>query len=215
MTHATARSSHLGPFPAEDRPADAAQSWPRLLAAAADVSLDGLLAAADRDWSRPARGLDWSCRQTLDHLALGLLGYAGLLISQPRDRYVTLFGSLDPQAPIPGCVDGLRIAVAILARTVADTPEDVRAWHPWGHSDPVGFAAMGVTELLVHTHDITRSLGSAWAMPDDLSAAVLARLFPDAPHGHAPADTLLWCTGRTALPGLGRRTAWQWDGRVR
>ncbi|MBV2367068.1 maleylpyruvate isomerase N-terminal domain-containing protein [Streptomonospora sp. NEAU-YY374] len=186
-----------------------------MLTTAADTCLDALLAAADRDWSRPAHGLDWSCRQTLDHLALGLLGYAGLLIARPRDRYITLFGSLDPQAPIADCVEGLRIAASLLTTTVRDTPEEVRAWHPWGHADAAGFAAMGVVELLVHTHDIGRSLGLAWTMPGDLGAAALARLFPDAPGGHAPAATLLWCTGRAALPGLARRTSWQWDGRVR
>ncbi len=79
---------------------------------------------------------------------------------------------------------------------------------------------MGITELLLHTYDITHApaQGPAWAPDDDLSTAVLTRLFPDAPDapaGHGPFDVLLWCTGRTALPGLPRRTAWQWDGRVR
>ncbi|WP_189861258.1 DinB family protein [Streptomyces poonensis] len=191
-------------------------SWTDLLRAATDDCLAALLEAAegadDRDWSRRAHGLDWTCRQTLDHLALGLTGYAGLLIARPTDRYITLFASLDPQAPVPDCLEGLRIAAALLTSTVRDTAAEVRAWHPWGHSDAAGFAAMGITELTLHTYDITRALGPAWSPPDALAAAVLTRLFPDAPVGHGPSDTLLWSTGRTALPGLPRRTEWRWDG---
>ncbi|MFD5766462.1 maleylpyruvate isomerase N-terminal domain-containing protein [Streptomyces sp. NPDC127049] len=192
-----------------------ATSWTELLAAATDDCLAALLEGADRDWSLPAHRLDWSCRATLDHLALGLTGYTGLLVARPEDRYITLFASLDPQASVPACLDGLRIAASLLASTVRDTPPDVRAWHPWGHSDGAGFAAMGITELLVHTYDITRALGVSRTPPDHLAAAVLDRLFPEAPHGHGPSDTLLWCTGRTPLPGLPRRTEWRWDGTVR
>jgi hypothetical protein len=192
----------------------AATPWADLLTAAADDCLAVLRKGADQDWSRPAQGLDWTCRQTLDHLALGLVGYAGLLIAQPDDRYITLFASLDPEAPIPGCLDGLGIAASLLTSTVRGTAPHVRAWHPWGHSDAAGFAAMGITELIVHTYDLTRALGLPWAPPGDLSSAVLARLFPDAPSGHGPTDTLLWCTGRIELPGRARRGEWQWDGTV-
>jgi hypothetical protein len=83
---------------------------------------------------------------------------------------------------------------------------DLRAWH-WGPTDATGFAALGVDEVLVHTWDITRGLAVDWRPPPDLSAAVLDRLFPDAPPGD-PADVLLWCTGRIALPGRPRLTSW-------
>jgi hypothetical protein len=205
---------------APSAPAPAASSphvprWTDLLATTTDDSLAALGEAAGRDWSRPAHGLDWTCRQTLDHLALGLTGYAGLLIARPTDRYITLFASLDPQASVPDCLDGLRIAATFAASTIRDTPPDVRAWHPWGHSDAEGFAAMAITELTLHTYDITRALGVPWAPSDTACAAVLARLFPDAPTGHRSSGTLLWCTGRATLPGLSRRVEWQWDGTVR
>lgn len=189
--------------------------WTELLTAATDDCLAALLVGAGQDWSRPAHGLDWTCRQTLDHLALGLTGYTGLLVSRPDDRYITLFASLDPQASVPACLDGLRIAASLLTSTVRDTGPEARAWHPWGHSDAAGFAAMGITELAVHTHDIARALDLSWTPPAPLATAVLDRLFPDAPSGHDPSDTLLWCTGRVPLPGLPRRTDWQWDGTVR
>ncbi|MDW6060291.1 hypothetical protein SAZ11_22710 [Streptomyces sp. FXJ1.4098] len=193
-------------------PLATAAPWPELLSAAADDCLTALLTTADQDWSRPAHGLDWTCRATLDHLALGLTGYAGLLIARPQDRYITLFASLDPAAPVPACLEGIRIAASLLTSTVRDTAGQVRAWHPWGHSDAAGFAAMGIIELLVHTYDITRALGLPWAPPDGPVGAALARLFPGAPAGNSPFDTLLWCTGRIPLPGRPRRAEWQWDG---
>ncbi|WP_442930727.1 hypothetical protein [Micromonospora sp. NBC_00421] len=68
---------------------------------------------------------------------------------------------------------------------------------------------MGIAEMLLHTYDITRGLGVGWRLPAAPSAAVLRRLFPDAPAGD-PSDVLLWATGRTALPGLPRRASWSW-----
>lgn len=186
-----------------------------MVSAAAGGCLTVLRDGAGRDWSLPAGDLDWTCRQTLDHLALGLIGYAGLLIARPTDRYITLFAALDPQAPVDACLEGLGIAASLLTTTVRDAPPDARSWHPWGPADPSGFAAMAITELAVHTHDITRTLGLPWTPPEHLSAAAVARLFPDAPGGHTASDTLLWCTGRIPLPGLPRRTNWQWDGTMR
>ncbi|MER6298919.1 maleylpyruvate isomerase N-terminal domain-containing protein [Kitasatospora sp. NPDC001539] len=191
--------------------------WAAHVVEAAAVTTGVLERAAGADWSRRPAGSDWSARATLDHLALGLLGYAGLLTVRPTDRYITLFGSLDPAAPIPHCLEGLRIAAGLLATTVRATPPAARAWHPWGHSDGPGFAAMGVVELLVHTWDLAGAFGLGWQPPEHLAGPAVDRLFPEAPRGHGPAETLLWCTGRATLPGHPRRPAdgWQWDGRVR
>jgi hypothetical protein len=190
-------------------------SWPGLVTSAADECARVLEKAAGADWSIEAAGLDWTCRQTLDHVALGVVGYAGLLIARPADRYIALFASLDQQAPIPACLEGIRIAAGMLASAVREAAPGVRAWHPWGHSDGPGFAAMGIVELVVHTYDIARAFDLGWQPPDALCRAAADRLFPDRPAGRGGADTLLWCTGREALPGLGRRREWRWDGTVR
>ncbi len=205
--------STVMPVTAPPSPVD----WPALVVEAAATTTGVLERAAGADWSRHPAGSDWTARATLDHLALGVLGYAGLLTERPTDRYITLFGSLDPAAPIPHCLEGLRIAATLLAATVRDAPSAARAWHPWGDSDGPGFAAMGVVELLVHTWDLAQAFGLGWQPPEHLAAPAVARLFPEAPTGHGHAETLLWCTGRTALPGHPRRPAegWQWDGRVR
>ncbi|MEV0614684.1 maleylpyruvate isomerase N-terminal domain-containing protein [Nonomuraea sp. NPDC050404] len=192
-----------------------AASWAALVIEAADETTAILEKAADRDWSRNATGLGWTCRATLDHLALGVVGYAGLLIARPTDRYITLFASLDPQAPIAHCLEGVRIASRMLSSAVREADGDVRAWHPWGHSDGPGFAAMAIVELLVHGMDISRGLDLDWRPPDHLCAPAVHRLFPQALDGDDATEVLLWCTGRTTLPGLTRQTHWQWDGTVR
>ncbi|MFK0050507.1 hypothetical protein ACIQU4_41695 [Streptomyces sp. NPDC090741] len=46
-----------------------------------------------------------------------------------------------------------------LPATAVDTaPATTLAPHVFGASDPEGFAAMGVVETLIHTHDITQGL---------------------------------------------------------
>ncbi|MEU0294690.1 maleylpyruvate isomerase N-terminal domain-containing protein [Streptomyces microflavus] len=190
-------------------------SWPDLVRTAADESTAVLEKGADKNWSRRAGDLDWSGRETLSHIALGVVGYAGLLIARPADRYITLFSSIDSHAPAPAALEGIRIAGTLLASTVRDTEPEARAWHPYGHSDAAGFAAMGVLELVVHGRDIARGLDIDWTPPAELCAPVVERLFPDAPTGHDPVDTLLWCTGRAELAGLPRQSGWRWDGNVR
>jgi hypothetical protein len=89
---------------------------------------------------------------------------------------------------------------------LAASEPTARAWH-WGPTDPSGFAALGVNETLMHTHDITQGLGISWRPPESLCRAVLSRLFPDAPAGD-PAQVLLWSTGRADLPGHPRVISW-------
>ncbi len=90
-------------------------------------------------------------------------------------------------------------------------------------ADSSGFVAMGMDELLVHTHDIVTALGSRFGSTDNLVVAVLDRLFPWWPRGEPPWDALLWANGRVALPdheNPGSSWLWhcaplsQWDGGV-
>ncbi|MFD8596740.1 maleylpyruvate isomerase N-terminal domain-containing protein [Kitasatospora sp. NPDC059646] len=160
------------------------------------------------DWSVPAGGLEWSCRETLAHIGHDLLAYAGQVVARPADRYLPFDLTVRPDADPAATLQTALACGELLAVALAAADPALRAWH-WGPTDPGGFAAMGVAETLLHTHDITTGLGLDRAMPPALCAAVLARLFPDAPGGD-PAAVLLWCTGRGGLPGLERRTTWGW-----
>jgi hypothetical protein len=101
---------------------------------------------------------------------------------------------------------------ALLVAMVTTTSPDTRAWHPEGTSDPEGFAAMGVTETLVHGHDAALGLGVSWEPPADLCARVLGRLFPAVPPDPLPWPALLWATGRAELPDRARLDEWRWYG---
>ncbi len=194
-----------------------APSWADLPTAAADEVLDVLGKAVDEDWSRRAGDTDWSCRDLVDHVTLGVAGYAALLITRPTEGYPALRTANDPRATAAARLESLRVTATLLSHTVRASGPQVRAFHSWGTSDPSGFAAMGAVELLVHAHDVTRTFGIDWRPPDGLAAPAVQRLFPNAPGGVAPGAALLWCTGRIPLPGRPQlpRAGWQWYGEVR
>lgn len=166
----------------------------------------------DRDWTGPAGDLDWSCWTTAAHIAHDLLGYAAQLTGRPDTGYLPLDLRVRPDATPAQVLVVVGACGGLLAAAIDTVPAHTRAWH-WGPCDPPGFAAMGIAETLLHTYDITRGLAVAWQPPAAPSAAVLRRLFPEAPAGY-PAAVLLWMTGRVALNGRPRRTDWTWRAAV-
>jgi hypothetical protein len=161
---------------------------------------------ASADWQVPAGSLDWSCAETAAHVAHDLMAYAGQLAARATDGYLPFDLVMRDGTPPDRTLQVVTACARLLSEAVAAAEPTTRAWH-WGPTDATGFAALGVNEILVHTWDITQGLAIDWLPPQPPSAAVLARLFPDAPDGD-PARTLLWCTGRADLPGLPRRTSW-------
>ncbi|MFF8774215.1 maleylpyruvate isomerase N-terminal domain-containing protein [Kitasatospora sp. NPDC015120] len=168
--------------------------------------------AAGARWDAPAGPLEWSCWETAAHIAHDLLAYAGQLAARPGDRYLPMDLAVRPEAGPAEVLTVVTACAHLLATALDAAPPGLRAYHH-GPCDPAGFAAMGVTETLLHTHDITLGLGLEWRPPERLTAAALARLFPDAPAGD-PVDVLLWCTGRGELDGRPRRTSWNWRAAV-
>jgi len=206
----------------------------RVTAADVDVAVtlaaDALSGVVDQDWRVPAGGLEWDCRETVEHMADDLFAYAGQLAPRrpPLDTYVpfgyqrrheggpllTIYA--DGDTGNAGLVQVLEACGTFLSAVAGAASPDVRAWHPYGVSDPEGFAAMGVVEVLAHMHDIAAGLGIGWTPPEDLCDRVLHRLFPSAPAGGSRWATLLWATGRGELPGRARvDPEWQWQGEPR
>ncbi|MET7450740.1 GNAT family N-acetyltransferase [Streptomyces sp. NPDC005574] len=179
-----------------------------------------LSSALERDWEQVrAGGLDWDCRRTVAHIASDLLAYAGQLAGRAQDAYVpfeiTVDGSghsLD-RAGNTGLVQVVETTGALFAATLRTTPREVRAFHPYpfGSADREGFAAMGVAEVLLHTHDLATGLGLPYEPPAHLAEAVLTRIFPHVRPGPDHWSTLLWATGRGELPGRARLTRWRWN----
>jgi predicted enzyme related to lactoylglutathione lyase len=210
----------------------AALTGSRLPVTADDVTLavrlavDTFATSPSDNWRIPAGSLDWSCWETVEHLSDDLFAYAVQL--GPRrpslesevpyrwapDREGGPRNSVfaNPEAGPAGLLQTLEASGALLASMVRTASPDVRSYHSYGSSDPEGFAAMGIVETLVHTHDVAEGLSLAWTPPAGLCDRVLARLFPDAPDDEDRWTVLLWATGRADLPGRDRVTSWRWHG---
>ncbi|MFG2542530.1 GNAT family N-acetyltransferase [Streptomyces sp. NPDC048594] len=172
-----------------------------------------LRTAADRDWETARAGrLEWSCRYTAEHVAGDLIAYAGQLAGRATDAYVPFEITFDEGTDNAGVLHVIETTCALLAATLRTTPREVRAFHPYPYrsANREGFAAMGIAEVFLHTHDIAEGLGLAYEPPARLCADVLALLFPHVQPGTDPWRTLLWATGRGDLPGRAPVTEWRW-----
>jgi hypothetical protein len=178
------------------------------VSAAIRVAEGVLRPLADRDWTRRAGELEWSCAQTAIHLANDLVKYAAQLAGRVDDAYLRFRLVVAPDEPPDELLRIVHSAAQLLVAGVEVAPLDARAWH-WGPADRSGFATMGIGELLVHTYDITSGLDVDWRPPAHLAQVVLARLMPEVPHDDAAAR-LLWATGRIELDGLVRVRDWVW-----
>jgi uncharacterized protein (TIGR03083 family) len=169
-----------------------------------------LTPALDADWEARAGSLDWTCRQTLDHVANALLFYAAHLATRSRERRSPLRNG-DPSLPPAGLLSAAEAAAAILAEVVRAAPPGTRGYHSAGLADASGFVAMGCTEILVHTSDVAEGLGVPFEPPAALPSRVLRRIFPWAPEDDDAWATLRWASGRTALGERERLAAdWYW-----
>ncbi|WP_432080856.1 GNAT family N-acetyltransferase [Streptomyces sp. WAC 04229] len=172
-----------------------------------------LRTAAGRDWETArAGGPEWSCRYTAEHIAGVLIAYAGQLAGRATEAWVPFEITLDEGTGTEDVLQVIETSGALLAATVRTTPREVRAFHsyPYRSANREGFAAMGLAEVFLHTHDIAEVLGLTYEPPAEQCADVLARIFPHVQPGTDPWRTLLWATGRGDLPGRARVTEWRW-----
>ncbi|MEV1051616.1 hypothetical protein [Streptomyces sp. NPDC049887] len=193
------------------------------------LALATLRAGLGADWDVRAGALEWTCWETVEHLTDDLFAYAAQLgpESPPLDGHVPFdwmarrdggpanVTFADRAAGPRGLLLMLDACGGMLTAMVRTTPAEARAYHTFGTADAEGFAAMGVVETLVHTHDVAQGLGLGWSPPAGLCARVLARLFPYAPTDTDRWATLLWATGRGELPGRKRLESWRWHGATR
>ena len=157
------------------------------------------------DWTVRAGSLDWTCRETAAHIGHDLIAYAMQLTARATDDYLPVDLVVRPAATPAQTLQIAVAAATLLAAALRSTPAEARAWH-WGPTDPSGFAALGVNEILAHTYDIATGLGRTWKPPAELSALVVTRLFPDAPATAVlpttvPPTTGAMPTGAPASPG--------------
>ena len=183
---------------------------PEDVRAAAEACRQALSGVVDLDWSKKAGGLDWSCRQTLEHIPSAQIFYASQLALQAKERLPRARGGED-QLTVADVLLSVEVNAAILEHVLRAAPASARAYHPAGMADPSGFAAMGCDEILIHTGDIAAGFEIDFKPPENLCGRVLARLFPWAPMDIGHWESLLWANGRVALPGKGPQDDnWRW-----
>lgn len=176
---------------------------------AAETCADTLSPHADADWDVPAGDLEWTCHRTLGHIVDALTFYTDHLATRAAAR-MAFKRDVSPELTIEQLLSFARSQASVLAR-VCDASPDVRAYHSAGLADATGFVAMGCDEILVHTNDVCMGFGLTFRPDPDLSARVVARLFPWAADHFDPWERLLWCNGRIGLPGHERLTEdWWW-----
>ena len=172
-----------------------------------------LRTAVDRDWDGVKAGrLEWSCRETAEHIAGDLIAYAGQLAGRAQSAYVPFDITLDEGTDNAGLIHVIETTGALLTAALRTTPPEVRAFHPYPYrsANREGFAAMGVAEVLLHAHDIAEGLGLDYEPPAELPRFVLTTIFPHVQPGPDHWRTLLWATGRGDLPGRAPVTEWRW-----
>ncbi|MFD0167974.1 maleylpyruvate isomerase N-terminal domain-containing protein [Streptomyces decoyicus] len=190
------------------------------------LAIDALREADPQAWEAKAGTLEWTCWETLEHLADDLFTYAARFgLAKPPMSAVLPFRTSSDRSGGPanvifverasgpeGLLAILEACGGLLASVLHTAPSTTVAYHVFGPSDPEGFAAMAVVETLVHTHDLTQGLNLEWSPPRELCERVLRKLFPHVVIDSDVWKTLLWATGRTALPDRPRLTEWRWYG---
>lgn len=185
------------------------------LAALAAHVAEVWLSAVDRDWSRQAGTIEWSCSKTADHAVDCVWAPAFFLASRRTDRYPDLGANmiLGDHADPPRLVESLEIATRVLCALINDAPAHVRAVifrRPQVLVAPArDFAPRAAMELALHAHDVCLGLGVSFE-PD---AALCRRLrehtrpWPMWEVGWSglartadPWDDLLTSSGRTRAP---------------
>jgi hypothetical protein len=130
--------------------------------------------AADRDWSRPAGTLEWSCTKTADHAVDCVYSPAYRLASRRLDRYPEIAPDLGPgpEASPDQLVESLQLAARVLAAVVNDAGPDVRAIifrRPEAIiAAPSDFVPRGAMELILHSHDVCTGLQVPFEPSPDL-----------------------------------------------
>jgi len=190
------------------------------LVATAERCAEALRPLQNHDWDARAGDLEWTCRETLEHVCT--LGYASVLATRATS-FRPLALTVAPGAPLDDLLWTMEVMARVLAEVARAAPPTTRAYHPAGMADTGGFVAMGMDELLLHTDDIVSGLGACFLPDDELVRLVLDRLFPWWPREVEPWSALRWVNGRLHLPGrpsLGAEWVWhcapleEWDGKV-
>lgn len=134
-----------------------------------------LVALADEDWSAPAANLEWSCRQTLDHVIDCLFSFTLQLAARASSRFLP-FNELHAtaEASTADLLVGFRGAVRMFRDVTSNAEPGAVAGDGLALLTAEDGCARGAYEVALHSYDITTGLGAIWRLPDDLCRAITA-----------------------------------------
>ena len=161
------------------------------------------------DWTARIPDIDWDIATAIAHATTALMWYSMDLRAGPEELSTQEIG-VKPDSPPQELVRTMRTTSFLLASVIESTGPEVRGYHPWGMADASGFRAMACDELLVHTDDAARGLGSEFIPSAEIAGRTVDRLFPWAPSGYEAWATLKWANGRSGLADRPRLTKWRW-----
>ena len=125
----------------------------------ADELAEVLQPTINLDWEIKTPDLDWTQSQTAIHTMRACLEYSYQVVGKRIDTYQPVLFEKKDKATPPEYLPMIATAARVLEKVVKDADPSDRAWHAYGISDPVGFAAMGVVEVSVHTYDLAKGFG--------------------------------------------------------
>ena len=177
-----------------------------------------LTPTVDLNWESQTPDLDWTQSQTAIHTMRAALEYSYQVVGMRMDSYQPVLFEKKEKATPADYLPMILTAAKVLQKVVKDSDVNDRAWHAYGVSDPIGFAAMGVVEISVHTYDLARGFGIEF-LPDHIASEfAIERLFSgttEYPQYKNHGELLLWLAGRIELSGHARRQNWKWNGTPR
>ena len=188
--------------------------------AAVDELAKVLAPTVNMDWDLITPTLIWTQEQTAIHTMRACLEYSYQVVGGRMDTYQPVLFEKKEHATPADLLVMISTAGRVLEKVVKTSTINDRAWHSYGVSDPIGFAAMGVVEVSVHTYDLAKGFGIDFVPLKELAEFAISRLFagtvefPEVPETDS-GKLLLWCAGRIELAGLAQRQGWKWNGQVK
>lgn len=170
------------------------------------------------DWEIATPDLDWTQSQTAIHTMRACLEYSYQVVGKRLDTYQPILFEKKEKATPPEYLPMITTAAKVLEKVVKDSDPADRAWHAYGISDAIGFAAMGVVEVSVHTYDLAKGFGIDFIPHDKAAEFAIDRIFSgttEYPAHQSHGELLLWLAGRIELSGVPRRQGWKWNGTPR
>ncbi|CAB4817825.1 MAG: hypothetical protein F2761_00050 [Actinobacteria bacterium] len=181
----------------------------------AEELVETLTPTVELDWESKTPDLDWTQTQTAIHTMRAALEYSYQVVGKRMDSYQPILFEKKEKASPADYLPMILTAAKVLQKVVKNSDVKDRAWHAYGISDPIGFAAMGVIEISVHTYDLAKGFGIEF-LPNNMAAKfAIDRLFSgttEYPLHASHGELLLWLAGRIELSGHSRRQNWKWSG---